>query len=39
MFNVQTDQPQWEKVKISDRIKVTYRQAKYTGTVWDAEID
>ena len=38
-LDVQTDQPRWEKVKIGDRIKVTYRQGKYTGTVWDADID
>lgn len=38
-LSVQTDQPHWGKVKIGDRIKITYRQGKYTGTVWDAEID
>lgn len=38
-FNVQTDQPHWNKVKVGDRIKVSYRQGKYTGTVWGAEID
>jgi hypothetical protein len=38
-LDVQTDRPRWEKVKIGDRIKVTYRQGKYTGTVWDADID
>jgi hypothetical protein len=38
-LDVQTDQPRWEKVKIGDRIKVTYRQGKYTGTVWNADID
>jgi hypothetical protein len=37
-FNVQVDQSQWEKVKIGDRVKVAYREGKYTGTVWDAEI-
>ena len=38
-FNVQTDQAHWDKVKVGDRIKVSYRQGKYTGTVWAAEID
>ena len=38
-IDVQTDQPHWEKVKVGDRIKVTYRQGKYTGTVWDADIE
>jgi hypothetical protein len=30
---------QWEKLHENDRVKVTYRAGKYTGTVWDAEID
>ena len=30
---------QWEKLRENDRVKVTYRAGKYTGTVWDAEID
>lgn len=38
-FDVHTDQAHWDKVKIGDRIKVSYRQGKYTGTVWSAEID
>ena len=38
-FKVQTDQLHWDKVKVGDRIKVSYRQGKYTGTVWAAEID
>jgi hypothetical protein len=38
-FNVQTDKLHWDKVKVGDRIKVSYRQGKYTGTVWAAEID
>ncbi len=37
-FNVQTDRPQWEKLKIGDRVNVSYREGKYTGTVWSAEI-
>ena len=38
-INVQTDKLHWDKVKVGDRIKVSYRQGKYTGTVWAAEID
>src|SRR5438105_6999167 len=35
---VQVDQAQWEKLHENNRVKVTYRVGKYTGTVWDAEI-
>ena len=38
-IKVQTDQSHFDKVKIGDRIKVSYRQGKYTGTVWTAEIE
>ena len=38
-INIQTDQSHYDKVKVGDRIKVSYRQGKYTGTVWSAEID
>ena len=37
-FQVPADQAQWEKLRENDRVKVTYRLGKYTGTVWDAEI-
>jgi hypothetical protein len=37
-FNVQADKTKWEKLKPGDRIKVAYREGKYTGTVWGAEI-
>ena len=37
-FNVLADRVRWEKVKPGDRVKVTYSQGKYTGTVWGAEI-
>ena len=37
--NVQTDKLRWDKVKVGDRIKVLYRQGRYTGTAWAAEID
>jgi hypothetical protein len=38
-FNVQTDKLHLDTVKVGERIKVSYRQGKYTGTVWAAEID
>ena len=38
-FNVQTDKSHFDKVKVGDRIKVSYRQGKYTGTIWAAEIE
>src|SRR6266436_3531389 len=37
-IQVRADQAQWEKLHESDRVKVTYRVGKYTGTVWGAEI-
>ena len=38
-IKVQTDKPHYDKVKVGDRIKVSYRQGKYTGTVWSAKIE
>jgi hypothetical protein len=38
-IDIRTGQSHYDKVKVSDRIKVSYRQGKYTGTVWAAEID
>jgi hypothetical protein len=37
-IEVRADQTQWEKLRENDQVKVTYRVGKYTGTVWDAEI-
>ena len=37
-IQVQADQKQWEKLRENDRVKVTYRVGRYTGTVWGAEI-
>jgi hypothetical protein len=37
-FNVASDQPHFDKLKEGDRVHVTYRVGKYTGTVWAAEI-
>src|SRR5438046_6375921 len=33
------DAAQSENLRESDRVKVAYRVGKYTGTVWDAEIE
>jgi hypothetical protein len=38
-LDVHTDQPHFDHVRVGDRIKVSYRQGKYTGTVWSAELD
>lgn len=36
--NVLATKRQYEKLKVGDRVKVRYKQGKYTGTVWSAEI-
>lgn len=38
-IKVQTDKAHYDKVNIGDKINVSYRQGKYTGTVWVAEIE
>ncbi len=38
-IQVHADQARWEKLRENDRVKVTYRVGKYTGTVWGAEIE
>jgi len=38
-IQVRADRAQWEKLRENDRVKVTYRAGKYTGTVWDADIE
>lgn len=38
-IDVRADQAQWEKLRENDRVKVNYRVGKYTGTVWDSEIE
>ena len=37
-FTVQAKRAQFEKLKAGDRVKVRYREGKYTGTVWSSEI-
>jgi hypothetical protein len=38
-FDVQADQRRWERLKEGDRVNVTYRVGKYTGTVWGSSIE
>ena len=38
-IEIHADRAQWDKLRENDRVKVTYRVGKYTGTVWDAEIE
>jgi hypothetical protein len=37
-LNIPVEKARWEKIKEGDRVKVTYREGKYTGTAWTAEI-
>ena len=37
-FDVHADRGLYEKVKPGDHVEVTYREGKYTGTIWSAEI-
>jgi hypothetical protein len=37
-IDVHADRRQYEKVKPGDHVEVTYREGKYTGTIWSAEI-
>lgn len=36
---VRTDKAHWDKIKSGDQINVSYREGKYTGTVWASEIE
>lgn len=38
-FNVHTDRAHYDKVKVGDRIKVSYSEGKYNGTVLGSEIE
>ena len=33
------DKARWEKLKVGDRVKVTYQQGKYTGSIWSVSIE
>jgi hypothetical protein len=36
-IDVHADRRQYEKVKPGDHVQITYREGKYTGTIWSAE--
>ena len=38
-FQVPADQAKWKKLRENDQVKVRYRTGKYTGTVWDSQIE
>jgi len=38
-IDVRADHAQWEKLRENARVRVNYRVGKYTGTVWDSEIE
>ena len=33
------DKARWETLKVGDRVKVTYKQGKYTGSIWSVTIE
>jgi hypothetical protein len=33
------DKARWDKLKVGDRVKVTYKQGKYTGSIWSVTIE
>ncbi len=37
-FYVQADRARYEKLGAGDRVQVSYRVGKYTGTVWAADL-
>ena len=37
-IDVRVEPAQWEKLKPGDHVHLSYRQGKYTGTVWSAEL-
>jgi hypothetical protein len=39
VIDVHAGGAQFEKLKPGDRVHITYRQGKYTGTIWGSSID
>ncbi len=37
-FTVPADREQYDKLKPGDRVEISYREGKYTGTAWSVEI-
>ena len=37
-FNVPTEQTRFDKIKVGDRVRVSYHLGKYTKTIWGAQI-
>jgi len=37
-FNVPTEQTLFDKLKVGDRVRVSYHLGKYTKTIWGAQI-
>lgn len=37
-IDVRVEAPEWNSFKEGDRVQIAYREGKYTGTVWSAEI-
>ena len=38
-IDVDAERRQYEKAKPGDHVQITYREGKYTGTIWSAEIE
>jgi hypothetical protein len=38
-FNLHADKAQFETLRAGDRVKVSYRVGKYTGTVWASDLE
>jgi hypothetical protein len=38
-LDVLTKKARWDKIKVGDKVKVSYRQGKYTGTVWSTDLE
>ena len=38
-FTIHSDRAHFLKLKPGDRVRVSYKQGKYTGTIWSAQIE
>lgn len=39
LIEVRAERGQWERLHPGDRVKVTYQIGKYTGAIWNSEVD